>query len=67
MDTVRALLDKAGRTYPDEAGIDGAKKVGLPAGPDKLAKLAKDDLPQLAAALVRVSLDKKLADAVRAA
>ena len=55
------------RPYLDKKTLDGAKKVGLPGDPDKLAKLAKNDLPQLAAALVRVSLDKKLADAVRAA
>jgi hypothetical protein len=55
------------RPYLDKKTLDGAKKVGLPADPDKLAKLAKNDLPRLAAALVRVSLDKKLADAVRAA
>lgn len=45
--------------------LDGAKKVGLPTDPDRLAKLAKNDLPRLAAVLVRVSLDKSLADAVR--
>jgi hypothetical protein len=55
------------RPYLDKKTLDGAKKVGLPADSDKLAKLAKGDLSQLAAALVRVSLDRKLADAVRAA
>jgi hypothetical protein len=55
------------RPYLDRKTLDGARRVGLPADPDKLAKLARDDVPRLAAALVRVSLDKKLADAVRAA
>jgi hypothetical protein len=55
------------RPYLDKKTLDGAKKVGLPGDPDKLVKLAKNDLPQLAAALVRVSLDKKLADTVRTA
>jgi hypothetical protein len=56
------------RPYLDKKTLDGAKKIGLPAEPDKLAGLtAKKDLPRLAAALVRVSLDGKLADAVRTA
>lgn len=54
------------RPYLDKKTLDGAKKIGLPADADKLAGLtAKNDVPKLAAALVRVSLDKKLADAVR--
>lgn len=56
------------RPYLDRKTLDGAKKIGLPAEPDKLAGLtAKKDVPRLAAALVRVSLDRKLADAVRTA
>jgi hypothetical protein len=55
------------RPYLDRKTLDGAKKVGLPGDPDRLVELAKNDLPQLAAALVRVSLDKKLADTVRTA
>jgi len=55
------------RPYLDKKTLDGAKKIGLPTDPGKLAKLAGDDVPRLAAGLVRVSLDKKLADAVRAA
>ncbi|MBB4906917.1 endonuclease [Actinophytocola algeriensis] len=56
------------RPYLDKKTLDGAKKIGLPAEPDRLAGLtAKKDLPRLAAALVRVSLDRKLADAVRTA
>jgi hypothetical protein len=54
------------RPYLDKKTLDGARLVGLPADPEKLAKLAGDDVHRLAAALVRVSLDKKLADAVRA-
>ncbi len=55
------------RPYLDKKTLDGAKKVGLPEDPDALAKLAGDDVSRLAAALVRVSLDRKLAAAVRAA
>jgi hypothetical protein len=56
------------RPYLDKKTLDGAKKIGLPAEPDELAGLtAKKDLPRLAAALVRVSLDRELADAVRGA
>ncbi|MFC4854690.1 endonuclease [Actinophytocola glycyrrhizae] len=56
------------RPYLDRKTLDGARKIGLPTEPDKLAGLtARKDLPRLAAALVRVSLDRKLADAVRAA
>ncbi|HEX6357503.1 endonuclease [Actinophytocola sp.] len=54
------------RPYLDKKTLDGARRVGLPTNPEKLAKLAGDDVHRLAAALVRVSLDKKLADAVRA-
>lgn len=56
------------RPHLDRKTLDGAKKVGLPADPAELAKLTtQSDLPRLAAALVRVSLDKKLAESVRAA
>lgn len=54
------------RPYLDRKTVDGAKKIDLPADPGKLAALvADDDVGRLAAALVRVSLDRKLADAVR--
>jgi hypothetical protein len=56
------------RPYLDKKTLDGAKKIGLPTDAEKLAKqVSEDDLPRLSAALVRVSLDRKLADAVRAA
>ncbi|MCA1655653.1 MAG: endonuclease, partial [Pseudonocardiaceae bacterium] len=56
------------RPYLDRKAVDGAKKVGLPTDPDKLAGLTTSrDLPRLAAALIRVSLDKKLAEEVRTA
>jgi hypothetical protein len=56
------------RPYLDRKTLDGARRIGLPADPEKLAKqVSGDDLPRLSAALVRVSLDRKLADAVRAA
>ena len=54
------------RPYLDRKTVDGAKKIDLPADPGKLAALvAADDVGRLAAALVRVSLDRTLADAVR--
>jgi hypothetical protein len=55
------------RPYLDKKTLDGAKKVGLPTDQGELAKLAGADVHRLAAALVRVSLDKKLAETVRAA
>ncbi len=56
------------RPYLDRKALDGAKKVGLPTDPAELAKRTTPaNLPRLAAALIRVSLDKKLAAAVRAA
>jgi hypothetical protein len=49
----------------DSKALDGARRVGLPASADKLAALTTDDhLAELAAALVRVSLDKHLAEKV---
>jgi hypothetical protein len=52
----------------DGKALDGARRVGLPADPDELARLAPgSDLAPLAAALVRVALDKSLAEQVRAA
>jgi hypothetical protein len=54
------------RPHLDKKALDGARKIGLPADPEELAGLVgEDDVGRLAAALVRVSLDKKLADAVR--
>jgi hypothetical protein len=53
------------RPYLDGKALDGAKRLNLPADKDRLADLvAGDDLAKLAAALVRVSLDKKLANKV---
>jgi hypothetical protein len=49
----------------DRKALDGARRVGLPASADKLSELTSDErLAELAAALVRVSLDRKLADQV---
>jgi hypothetical protein len=49
----------------DGKALDGARRVGLPADPGRLAELgAEDRLAELAAALVRVSLDKELAAAI---
>lgn len=54
------------RPYFDDKARQGAQRLGLPADPEKLAKLVDgDDLARLAAALVRVSRDKKLADSLR--
>jgi hypothetical protein len=54
------------RPYLDSKALDGARRLKLPADPDRLSSMVADDeLARLAAALVRVSLDKKLAAAVR--
>src|SRR6266540_3671576 len=46
------------RPYLDKKALDGAKRIGLPADPDRLARLAtKTEPATLAAALVRVALD----------
>ncbi|ALG08555.1 hypothetical protein [Kibdelosporangium phytohabitans] len=50
------------RPYFDRKTLDGAKRVGLPDDAGELVKLVKnDDVGDLAAALVRVSLDKEVA------
>lgn len=55
------------RPYVDKKVADGAARLELPREPDKLAKLVGgDDLARFTAALVRVALDKKLADRIRA-
>jgi hypothetical protein len=52
----------------DGKALDGARRVGLRADPEELARLAPGSkLAPLAAALVRVALDKSLAEEVRAA
>ncbi|MEV4649179.1 endonuclease [Saccharopolyspora sp. NPDC049357] len=54
------------RPYFDGKALSGAKKLGLPTDPDKLADLVEGpDLARLAAALVRSTLDRNLASAVR--
>jgi endonuclease III len=51
------------RPYVDKRVAAGAQRVRLPATPDRLAGLVRsDELPRLVSALVRVSLDQKLAD-----
>ena len=55
------------RPYLDRKTLDGARRIGLPADAKALAGLVGGtDLATLSAALVRVSLDRKLADQVRA-
>jgi hypothetical protein len=50
------------RPYLDRRALDGARRVGLPDDPDRLAsEVSGDDLAALAAALVRVALDRQLA------
>lgn len=52
----------------DGKALDGARVLGLSTDPDELArKVRPDELAALAAALVRVALDKQLAQQVRAA
>jgi hypothetical protein len=54
------------RPYLDRKALDGATKVGLPTDPGRLVRLAgRDDLARLSAALIRVSLDRRLAEEVR--
>ncbi len=51
----------------DRKAIDGAKAIGLPADTDELAGLVRPgQVATLASALVRVALDKDLAEEVRA-
>ncbi|MCT2586701.1 endonuclease [Actinophytocola gossypii] len=55
------------RPHLDRKTLDGAKRIGLPGDADKLAKLVPgNDLARFSAALVRVSLNKELAQDVRA-
>lgn len=54
------------RPYLDKRTLDGARRLGLPADPDRLAKLVPDgEEARLSAALVRVTLDKDLLRQVR--
>lgn len=54
--------------YIDRKAQDGAARVGLPKTAGRLTQLVPEkELPRLAAGLVRASLDKRLADEVRAA
>jgi endonuclease III len=53
------------RPYFDKRAIAAARGMGLPASLDELGALAPRDNARLAAALVRVSLDDDLRDAVR--
>lgn len=48
------------RPYFDKRAIAGAKKLGLPADPKELGRLAPRDNARLAAALVRASLDDEV-------
>lgn len=51
------------RPYFDELTLKGAERIGLPTDPKRLADLVKDrEVAQLAAALVRVARDKRLAE-----
>lgn len=56
------------RPHFDERALRGAERVQLPADPDRLADLAPENrIADLAAALVRVALDRAVADEVLAA
>lgn len=53
--------------YIDRKAQDGAERVGLPRSPKALGGLvAEDEVPRLTAGLVRVSINKGLAEDVRA-
>jgi endonuclease III len=55
------------RPFADRRVAEGARRLGLPTDPADLARLVDgDNLARLAAGLVRVSLDQKLATAVQA-
>jgi hypothetical protein len=54
--------------YLDGKALDGAGRLGLPTDPDRLASLVEpDDLPKLAAGLVRAALAKPVVEDVRRA
>jgi hypothetical protein len=54
--------------YVDRKALDGARRLGLPASPEKLAGLVtRREVPLLADGLVHAALDKPMADAVLAA
>ncbi|MEV6136193.1 endonuclease [Nocardia sp. NPDC051990] len=56
------------RPHFDERALRGAERVRLPADPDRLAELAPENhTADLAAALVRVGLNREIADQVLAA
>lgn len=56
------------RPHFDERALRGAERVRLPKDPDRLAELAPENhTADLAAALVRVTLDRQIADEVLAA
>ncbi|MER5969483.1 endonuclease [Streptomyces sp. NPDC002055] len=56
------------RPYLDRKALDGARRIGLPASAQELSALVdEEDLPRLAAALVRVALGKDAAEEVRSA
>ncbi|WP_374984185.1 endonuclease [Streptomyces fradiae] len=47
--------------YLDGKTMDGARRLGLPAAPERLARLVREEeLPSLAAALVRAALDRRV-------
>ncbi|MFF7601804.1 HhH-GDP family DNA glycosylase [Streptomyces mirabilis] len=54
--------------YIDRKALDGARRLGLPASPEKLGGLVQGrEMPRLADGLVHAALDKPLADEVLAA
>lgn len=54
--------------YIDRKALDGARRLGLPASPERLSRLAPGrELPRLADGLVHAALDNTLADEVLAA
>jgi transposase len=56
------------RPYLDRRALDGARRLGLPTDPQRLAKLVPDrDLARLSAGLVHVTLDRDLVKQVKPA
>lgn len=52
--------------YLDDKPLEGARRLGLPADPDELSGLVRrEELPSLAAALVRAAIDRRVVEEVR--
>lgn len=72
-DVARALVERHGTTFAGQAGIrlrvklvEGAKRVGLPTTPDRLASYVDaEEFPNLTAARLRASRSSRAVEDVR--